>query len=75
MKLQNIGHTDSDGDDAKNLLLSKKRAAAVKVKLVSMGIAAIRLTTDGKGEAAPVADNSSAEGKAQNRRVEFKKVN
>ena len=75
MKLQNIGHTDNDGDDAKNLLLSKKRAAAVKVKLVSMGIAAIRFTTDGKGETAPIADNSSAEGKAQNRRVEFKKVN
>jgi outer membrane protein OmpA-like peptidoglycan-associated protein len=75
LKIQIIGHTDSDGDDAKNLLLSKKRAAAVKVKLVSMGIAAIRLTTDGKGEAEPVADNSSAEGKAQNRRVEFKKVN
>jgi len=75
MKLQIIGHTDNDGDDAKNLLLSKKRAAAIKAKLISMGIAASRLTTDGKGETAPIADNTSAEGKAQNRRVEFKKVN
>ena len=69
-----IGHTDNDGDDAKNLLLSKKRAAAVKVNLVSMGIAASRLTTDGKGESAPIADNTSAAGKAQNRRVEFIKL-
>ncbi len=75
MKLQIIGHTDSEGDEAKNLLLSKKRAAAVKVKLVSTGIAASRLTTDGKGETAPLSDNTSAEGKAQNRRVEFKKIN
>lgn len=75
MKLQIIGHTDSEGDEAKNLVLSKKRAAAVKVKLIGMGIAASRLTTDGKGETVPIADNTSAEGKAQNRRVEFKKVN
>jgi len=74
MKLQIIGHTDSEGDDAKNLLLSKKRAAAVKVKLVSMGIAAIRLTTDGKGEKEPVAGNDTEEGKAANRRVQFIKL-
>ena len=71
LKLQIIGHTDSDGDDAKNLLLSKKRAAAVKAKLVSMGITTIRLTTDGKGEKEPVASNETAEGKAANRRVQF----
>lgn len=75
LKLQIIGHTDNDGDDATNLLLSKKRAAAVKAALVSMGIAATRLTTDGKGETSPVADNTSTEGKSQNRRVEFKKIN
>ena len=74
LKLQIVGHTDNDGDDAKNLLLSKKRAAAVKVKLLSMGIAGNRLTTDGKGENQPIADNTSAEGKAQNRRVEFIKL-
>ena len=74
LKLQIIGHTDNDGDDATNLLLSKKRAAAVKATLVSMGIAATRLTTDGKGESTPVADNTSTEGKSQNRRVEFIKL-
>lgn len=75
LKLQIIGHTDNEGDDAKNLTLSKKRAAAVKAKLLSMGIATNRLTTDGKGESVPIADNNTTEGKAQNRRVEFKKIN
>lgn len=75
MKLQIIGHTDNEGDDATNLLLSKKRAAAVKASLVKMGIDATQLTTDGKGETSPIADNTSAEGKSQNRRVEFKKIN
>ncbi len=74
MKLLVVGHTDSDGDDAKNLLLSKKRAAAVKVKLTSMGIPAIRLTTDGKGEKEPVKNNDTEEGKAANRRVQFIKL-
>jgi len=74
LKLKIIGHTDNEGADAKNLVLSKKRANAVKLKLVSMGIKATRLTTDGKGEAEPVADNTTAEGKAQNRRVEFVKM-
>jgi len=74
IKLQIVGHTDGDGDDAKNLLLSKKRAEAVKVKLAGMGIATNRFTTDGKGEKEPVAGNTSAAGKAQNRRVEFIKL-
>lgn len=74
MKLKIVGHTDSDGDASGNLSLSKKRAAAVKAKLVSMGIDGSRLTTDGKGEEDPVADNSSSSGKAQNRRVEFIKI-
>ena len=74
LKVQIIGHTDSDGDDTKNLLLSKKRAAAVKAKLVSMGIAASRLTTDGKGEKEPVTSNDTEEGKAANRRVQFIKL-
>ena len=74
LELQIIGHTDSDGDDAKNLLLSKKRAAAVKAKLVSMGIATIRLTTNGKGEKDPLTSNDTEEGKAANRRVQFIKL-
>lgn len=71
LNLKIIGHTDNDGNAAKNLLLSKKRANAVKAKLVSMGINASRLNTDGKGASEPVASNKSAEGKANNRRVEF----
>ena len=67
-----IGHTDSDGDAAQNLSLSQKRAAAVKDALVKIfGIDPSRLLTDGKGSTQPVAPNTSATGKAQNRRVEF----
>jgi OmpA-OmpF porin, OOP family len=74
IQLKIIGHTDSDGDDAKNLILSKKRALAVKTKLIQLGSNSDRLSTDGKGETKPIGDNKTAEGKAQNRRVEFVKV-
>lgn len=75
MKVKIIGHTDSDGTDAANLELSKKRAEAVKNALVNdFGIEGTLLETDGKGESQPVGDNKSKEGKAQNRRVEFLKV-
>jgi hypothetical protein len=67
-----IGHTDSDGEDASNLKLSEQRAQAVKDILVQQyAIDAEKLTTEGRGETQPLADNSSPEGKAQNRRVEF----
>ncbi|MGC4235291.1 MAG: OmpA family protein [Niabella sp.] len=66
-----IGHTDSDGDKTANLDLSKKRAESVKNYLVSRGVSASRVQADGKGESQPVASNSTSEGKAQNRRVEF----
>ena len=67
-----VGHTDSDGDDALNLKLSRDRAETVKEILVSQyGIDAGKLTTEGRGETQPIADNKTAEGKAQNRRVEF----
>lgn len=70
-----IGHTDSDGDAAANITLSKKRAESVKAALVKeFRIDASRLETDGKGAADPVADNKTAAGKAQNRRVEFVKL-
>lgn len=66
------GHTDSDGSNEVNLLLSQKRAEAVKLALVSeFGIASERLQTSGKGESVPLEPNSSAAGKAKNRRVEF----
>ncbi|MEC8831800.1 MAG: OmpA family protein, partial [Bacteroidota bacterium] len=75
IKLNIIGHTDSDGSDESNITLSKNRAEAVKKALVSVyGISAERLSSAGKGEAEPVADNNTAQGKAQNRRVEFIKL-
>lgn len=67
-----IGHTDSDGDDAANLKLSQQRADAVKDILKNQyHIDESKLSTEGRGETQPIADNKSAEGKAQNRRVEF----
>ena len=66
------GHTDSDGDDAFNLQLSKDRANAVKSYLVRNGVGGDRLTARGFGESKPVATNETAEGKALNRRVEFR---
>jgi outer membrane protein OmpA-like peptidoglycan-associated protein len=75
IKIKIIGHTDSDGTDAANLDLSKKRAEAVKAALVNdWSIDASSMETDGKGEGSPVGDNKTKEGKAQNRRVEFIKL-
>ena len=72
LRIQIIGHTDSDGNDATNLELSKRRAAAVKTALTqTFGIDAARMETDGKGEIQPVAANDSPANKALNRRVEF----
>jgi outer membrane protein OmpA-like peptidoglycan-associated protein len=70
-----LGHTDSDGDEAANLDLSKRRAAAVKQELINaFGIAAAQIETDGKGEMQPVAANDTPANKAKNRRVEFVKL-
>jgi outer membrane protein OmpA-like peptidoglycan-associated protein len=68
------GHTDSDGDDAFNLKLSKQRAESVKHELVTMGIADSQFETDGFGESKAVDSNATPEGKANNRRVEFVKI-
>jgi outer membrane protein OmpA-like peptidoglycan-associated protein len=65
------GHTDSVGDDEKNMELSEKRAEAVRSYLVGAGLAADRITSSGKGEADPVATNKTAAGRQQNRRVEL----
>lgn len=74
-KFMIIGHTDSDGETNANLVLSQKRAEAVKNYLVSnFGIGETNLRTNGSGESVPVADNTTADGKAQNRRVEFIKI-
>lgn len=72
LKFKIIGHTDSDGADNLNMELSNRRAEAVKNALSKeYGIETARLSTEGRGESSPIADNKSAEGKAKNRRVEF----
>ncbi|MBC3209600.1 MULTISPECIES: OmpA family protein [unclassified Pseudomonas] len=66
-----IGHTDSKGSDAYNQALSERRASSVAAYLLSQGLAPDKLTSEGRGESEPVADNASDEGRAQNRRVEL----
>jgi outer membrane protein OmpA-like peptidoglycan-associated protein len=70
-KLLIEGHTDSDGSEAYNLDLSKRRAASAKKYLVDKGVAAGMITSEGYGESKPIADNKTPEGKAKNRRVVF----
>lgn len=75
VRVKIVGHTDADGDDASNLTLSKKRSEAVKAALTGeFGIDAARMETDGKGESQPSEPNTTASGKANNRRVEFIKL-
>jgi OOP family OmpA-OmpF porin len=70
-KLRIEGHTDADGDDKANQTLSEKRAMAVARWLVSKGDDCKRLLPVGFGETKPIADNTTPEGKAQNRRTAF----
>lgn len=75
IKFKIIGHTDSDGDNSSNQILSEKRAESVKNYLISnFDIFARNLVAEGKGESVPLHDNNSPDGKAQNRRVEFVKI-
>ena len=69
-KIHIVGHTSSRGDAGLNKRLSKKRAEAVKRALIKLGIAADRITTEGRGEEEPIADNNTPEGRYINRRVE-----
>jgi len=69
-----VGHTDATGADAYNQKLSVKRSEAVKAYLVSKGIEKNRVYTEGKGEAQPVADNKTKDGRTKNRRVEVEVV-
>ena len=69
-----IGHTDSIGSNAYNQKLSVRRAESVKAYLVSKGIPANRIYTEGKGESQPVASNKTKEGRAKNRRVEIEVI-
>lgn len=66
-----VGHTDSTGSDAHNQALSVQRANSVSQYLVSQNVAPARLETIGMGESMPIADNATAEGRRQNRRVEI----
>jgi OOP family OmpA-OmpF porin len=71
IKVEIQGHTDSQGNDVFNLKLSQKRAEAVRLYLIKRGITSDRLVAKGYGEAVPIADNRTATGRSQNRRVEF----
>jgi OOP family OmpA-OmpF porin len=71
-RVEVAGHTDSMGDDAYNLDLSRRRAEAVRQYLTQAGVDKKRLSAEGYGEAQPVADNGTAAGRHQNRRVELR---
>jgi len=72
LKIEIQGHTDSDGPKVYNQYLSERRAKSVKEYLILHGIDKKRLKTSGLNESTPIAENNSREGKAKNRRVEFK---
>lgn len=74
LKFSVEGHTDSDGDETSNQKLSEARSQAVVDLIISLGIDKSRLQSKGWGESKPVDDNGSAEGKSNNRRVEFIKL-
>ncbi len=71
IKLEIDGHTDSDGGEVYNRNLSQARADEVKRQLVTAGVASTRMTTKGLGASKPLKPNTTAKGKAENRRVEF----
>lgn len=73
-KVEVIGHTDNAGSRAHNLALSQARAEAVKTYVASKGVNPASISVSGEGPDRPVADNNSAEGRARNRRIEFKVV-
>ncbi|AHJ96013.1 Outer membrane protein [Hymenobacter swuensis DY53] len=74
LRLAVQGHTDNVGTAARNQQLSDDRASAVVTELTQAGIAAGRLQTAGFGQTKPLADNSTEEGRAKNRRVELVKL-
>lgn len=71
LRLKLVAHTDATGTEQYNYKLSEARANTVKRYLVEQGLSAERLETQGKGKSQPIADNSTEEGRAKNRRVEF----
>jgi len=70
-KIRLVGHTDNVGPAKDNIILSQRRAEVIKNYLVSKGVKASSISVDSKGEAEPVADNDTKEGKAKNRRTEL----
>ena len=74
LKFSVEGHTDSDNDNDFNQKLSEQHAEAVKNMLIEMGIFADRLTSKGFGESNPITSNDTPEGKVNNRRIEFVKM-
>ena len=71
IKVEIQGHTDSQGSDRANLKLSQKRAESVRTYLIKKAVTSDRMVAKGYGESTPIADNRTAEGRSQNRRVEF----
>jgi outer membrane protein OmpA-like peptidoglycan-associated protein len=74
LKIEVSGHTDNVGDPQKNAELSVKRAKIVADYLVKLGIPSNRITVTGYGQTKPIAENTTEEGKAKNRRVEIKSL-
>jgi outer membrane protein OmpA-like peptidoglycan-associated protein len=74
LKIELGGHTDNVGDKKMNQVLSDNRAKAVYSYLVQKGISKERLTTKGYGDTLPIATNDTEEGRAENRRTEFKVI-
>jgi len=73
-KIEVIGHTDNRGNHQQNMDLSLERAKVVVAKLFSLGVSFERLDARGAGESAPIATNETDEGRAKNRRIEFKVI-
>jgi outer membrane protein OmpA-like peptidoglycan-associated protein len=71
IKIKIVGHTDNQGSHAYNLDLSRRRAETLMNALIRKGIAADRLTAEGKGSTQPITTNDTEEGRAKNRRVEI----
>ena len=71
MEVKIVGHTDSTGSDAINNPLSMRRAESARDYLVSRGVAAGRISTEGRGSREPIADNATEAGRARNRRIDI----
>lgn len=71
MEVKIVGHTDNTGSDAINNPLSVRRAESARDYLVSRGVAASRISTEGRGSREPIADNATEAGRARNRRIDI----